>query len=193
MKTHPSLTSRVCAGWPSVRLAFAAPRLFLHPRHARPVHLHIPDRNRLAHHHRQVPLNRLLNLLPLSPGDILSDGLGVALHRLGGHLQTGEEFHPLASVIEGSLLAHHSLHAAHTGRELRVLNVQFDIGGELALRAVRTQIVGPRYSDCAHHREDGLGPQFPVLGQLTTRARQPTLIRRGASYCSNSFKPEAPA
>ena len=96
-------------------------------------------------------------------------------------------------MIERRLLTDERLHAANAGRELRVLDIQFDIGGELALLAVRTQIVGPRYSDCAHHREDGLGPQFPVLGQLTTRARQPTLIRRGASYCSNSFKPEAPA
>ena len=46
VNTHPNLTSRVWAGWPSV-LPCRPYRLFLHHRHARPIHLHIQDRNRL--------------------------------------------------------------------------------------------------------------------------------------------------
>jgi len=48
----------------------------------------------------------------------------------------------LAARIEGNLLAHHGLHAAHPGRELGVLDVEFDIGGKLARVAVGAQVVG---------------------------------------------------
>ena len=65
-----------------------------------------------------------------------------ALHRFGGHLQAGQDFHLLPPVIEGGLLAHQRLHAAHAGREFRVLDVQFDIGGKLAGVAGRAPVVG---------------------------------------------------
>jgi hypothetical protein len=52
--------------------------------------LHIQDRNRFAHHHRQIQLHGPLDLLLLAGGDILSDGFGRPLHGLRGHLQIGE-------------------------------------------------------------------------------------------------------
>src|SRR5688572_7897524 len=79
-------------------------------------------------------------------------------------------------MIEGSLLAYQRLHAAHSGGEFRVLNIEVDIGRELTGVAVGTQIVGPRYLDCAHHCENGPGAQLPVLGSVTTRTRPPALI-----------------
>ena len=97
------------------RLALPAHRLFLHHRHSRPIHLHIQDRNGFAHDDRQIQLHGPLDLLLLACGDILSDGFRRPLHGFGGHLQIGEQFHLLASVIEGRLLAHHRLHAAHPG------------------------------------------------------------------------------
>jgi hypothetical protein len=35
-------------------------------------------------------------------------------------------------MIEGGLLAHNGLHTAHSRRELRILNIQFGVGRELA-------------------------------------------------------------
>ena len=67
----------------------------------------------------------------------LSDGLRRAFHRFGGYFQIGQELHLLAAVIEGSLLAHQSLHATHSGGSFRVLDIQFDIGRELADVTVR--------------------------------------------------------
>jgi hypothetical protein len=67
----------------------------------------------------------------LAQGDIASDGLGDTLHGFGGHLQTGQELHLLATVIERGLLAHQSMHAAHPGRKLCIFDVQFDIHRKL--------------------------------------------------------------
>ena len=90
----------------------------------------------------QVQLQGLLDLLLLALSDIGSEGFRRTLHRFGGHLQAGQNFHLFAAVIEGGLLAHQRLHAAHPGREFRVLDVQFDIGGKLAGVTVRAPIVG---------------------------------------------------
>ena len=139
------------------RLALPAHRLFLHHRHSRPIHLHIQDGNRFAHHDRQIQLHGSLDLLLLACGDILADRFRRSLHGFGGHLQIGEQFHLLASVIEGGLLADDRLHAAHSRRELRVFDVQFDIGGELAGMAVRAQVVGTRDFHLAHCGQHRLG------------------------------------
>ena len=113
-------------------LALPAHGFLSHHRHSGSVHLHIQNRNRLSHDHGQIQLHGPLDLRLLARGDIFSDGLRRALHGFGGHLQIGEQFHLLASVIERGLLAHDGLHAAHPGRGLRVFDIQFDIGGELA-------------------------------------------------------------
>jgi hypothetical protein len=90
-----------------------------------------------------------LDLLLLAHGDILSHRLRGSLHGLGSHFQIRQQFPLLASLIEGSVLTDHRLHAAHSGRELRVGDVQFDVGGELAGMAVRAQVVGTRHSHLA--------------------------------------------
>ena len=72
-----------------------------------------------------------LDLSLLAQGDIDSDGLGDTLHGFGGHLQTGQELHLLATAIERSLLAHQSMHAAHPGKKLCIFDVQFDIHRKL--------------------------------------------------------------
>jgi hypothetical protein len=78
-------------------------------------------------------------------------------------------------VIERSVLTYDRLHAAHARREFRVLDVQFDIGGELAGMAVRAQVVGARYFHLAHHSEDRLGAQLPVMSLLAARTRNAPL------------------
>jgi len=41
--------------------------------------------------------------------------------RLGGHFQTGQDFHLFAAMVEGSILAHQGVHTAHPRRELGCL------------------------------------------------------------------------
>jgi len=83
-------------------------------------------------------------------------------------------------VIERGLLAHQRLHAAHPGRKLRVLDVQFDIHRKLAHVTVRAQIVGPGEADRTDDRHDGFAADFLILGVIPTTTRQLTLIgRRG--------------
>jgi hypothetical protein len=115
-----------------------------------------------------------LPLLPLS--DIVSNRLRRAFHRFGGHLHSGQDFHLLAAVIKGRIVADHSLHAAHSGGEFRVVDVQFDIGWELADMALGAQVVGPRDSCQAHDGPHRLGAEFLVLGMVATTARQLALI-----------------
>jgi hypothetical protein len=85
-----------------------------------------------------------LNLALPAHSDSGANRLRRALHRLGSYVQSGQNFHLPAAVIKGCLLAHRSLHAAHAGRELGILNVQFAIGRELAGVAMRAQVVGTR-------------------------------------------------
>jgi hypothetical protein len=157
-------------------LAWPAHRLLLHHRYSGPIHLHIQDRDRFAQHHRQIQLHGPLDLLLLVHSDILSDGFRRPLHGFGGDLQIGQQFHLLAPVVEGPLLAHHCLHAPHTRRELRVFDVQFDVGGKLARMAVRAQVPGARHFHFAHHRQDRSGAQSPVRGRVATRTRDGPLV-----------------
>jgi hypothetical protein len=84
-------------------------------------------------------------------------------------------------VIEGGLLAHDGLHAANSRGELRVFDIQFDIGGELSVVAAWAQIIGTRYGHLAHGGQNRLAPQFPKAGLLAARARDvpPFSGRRG--------------
>src|SRR5437016_6888883 len=76
------------------------------------------------------------------------------------------------------LLACHSLHATHAGREVRVFYVQGLVGGKLTLMAAVTQIPRTVHPRPAHHREHGPGAELPVLRPMTTGTRQLTLLRR---------------
>jgi hypothetical protein len=111
----------------------------------------------LADHDGKVQLHRALNLGLFSCGDVFADGLRVAFHGLGSDLQTGQELQLAASVIERGLLAHRRLHAAHAWGELGVLDIQFDVGGELPGVAVRAQVVGARHFGLTHGGEHRLG------------------------------------
>jgi len=159
--------------------AFAPLRFFLHNRHARAVHLHIENGNRFPDDDRQIQLHGLANLALLTGGNSGAHGLCRALYRLGSYLQSGQRFHLLATALKSGLLTDRSLHAAHAGRELRIFDVQFDIGRELAVVAVRAQVVGTRYFHRAHSGQNRLGAQLPVLSRLTTRTGNAPLLFRG--------------
>ena len=131
-------------GWLTFRLALSAHRLFLHHGYSRPIHLHVQDRDRFAHHDGQIQLHGSLNLCLLARGDILAYGFRCPLHGFGGDLQTGEQFHLLTPVVEGCRRSHHGEHAARSGGYFRFLHIQFHIGRELSLMASRTQVIWAR-------------------------------------------------
>jgi hypothetical protein len=121
-------------------------------------------------------LHCALNLLLLATHDVLADGFGGALYRFRGHLQTGQQLHLLAAVIEGRLLADQRVHAPHARRRVGVLDVQFAVGGELALAAMRTQIPGT----CDLHRTQGRHhaprAQLAVTRLVTAGTRKRALL-----------------
>ena len=136
----------------SVLLAFAALGFFLHHRYSGSIHLHVQNGHGLAEHDRKVQLHGFLNLFVLLGGEIFPGGLGDALHGFGGHLQSGQKLHLLTAMIKGRLMPYQSLHAAHSGRKFCMLDIQLDIGGELAGVTVGTQIIGPEYFHHPHGR-----------------------------------------
>jgi hypothetical protein len=58
--------------------------------------------------------------------DVGSDGLRRTLYRFGGHFQAGQNLHLFAA----------SPACGDSRREFRILDIQFDIGGQLADAAV---------------------------------------------------------
>lgn len=83
-------------------------------------------------------MHRAVDLFLLPLRDISANGFRAAFDGLGCDLQSGEQMHLLATVIERRILTHKSLHAPHAGREVCVVDVQFAVGGELAFMAPRT-------------------------------------------------------
>ena len=171
MNTHPSLTSRVWAGWPSVLPLRPSVSFFTT---GTPVPSICTYRigNRLADDHGQVQLDGLRNLALLARGDVGANRLRRTLHRFGGHFQSGQNLHLLAARDRRALLAHHRLHAAHAGRTVPVLHVQFSVGGELAVVTVRTKIPGTRQFDLTQRGENPPGAQFPILCLMAAGAGQ---------------------
>jgi hypothetical protein len=115
----------------------------------------------------------LLTLRNIGP-----NGFCRPLHGFSGHLQVGEQLHLLASMIEGYILTDNRLHAAHPRRGLRVLDVQFDIGGKLARVAARAQVVGTQHCHFAHHSQHGLRSQFSVMSVAAASTGNGPLLRR---------------
>src|SRR5438094_3953252 len=99
--------------------------------------------------------------------------------RFGGDLQASQNSHLFATVIEGGLLARPRLHTPHSGREGRVLDIQFSISGELASVTARAHKVGTRHLHLAQSGEDRLGAQLPIVSLFSARARKAPLIGGG--------------
>jgi hypothetical protein len=161
----------------AVGFAFPALALFLYHRYAGPVHLHIQNRNRLADDDGQIQLNGSADFALLDRRDISADCLRRTLYRFGGYFQTGQHLDLLAAVIEGRCLAHHRLHAPHSGRDVGILDVQFCVNGELAGVAVFAEIVGTRYLDRAHRGQNRSGAQFAVSRLAAARTSDGALFR----------------
>src|ERR1019366_805394 len=159
-------------------LDFALPThgLFLHHRDSRPIHLHVEDGNRLSGDDGKVRGQGFLDLLSLALSDIGADPLRRALHEFGGHLQASEPFHLFTALIEGGRLAHQRLHAPYPRRKLGILDVQFDISGELAGVTVWAPVVGTGDFHRAYGGQHGLAAQPAVVGRLSTGTRPGPLV-----------------
>ena len=174
-------------------VALPAHGFLFHHRRSGAIEGDIQNGNRSSHHHRQAQLHGPLNLCLLARGDIFPAGLRRALHGLAGHFQVGPKFPLLASAIEGGLLADAGWHAAHSGRELRVFDIQFDIGGEWSAMAVRAQVVGPRDGGLAPRGQPWLGAQFLLAGRCPPGQAMLRPSAAGTGNCSHSLSAVVPA
>jgi hypothetical protein len=72
------------------------------------------------------------------------------------------------------------VHAAHSGRKLRVLDIQFGIHRKLTDAALCAQKVRTGDAYRADDRQNGFAAEFLVLSVMATRTRQLALLgRRG--------------
>ena len=105
MNTQPNLTSRVCAGCPSVLPLRPSVSFFTTGTPVPSICTYRMGIGSPTTMGRSSWTARWISCL-LACAISLADGLGRALHRFGGHFQTGQKLHLLAAVIERSLLAH---------------------------------------------------------------------------------------
>ena len=122
----------------------------------------------------------------LDPGlltrfDVGADGLGVALHGLGGHFDTSQQVELLAALLEAGLAAHHRHHAPHARRTRHALHVQFPVARAAAAMAVRAHIVEPLDCDRPQHRQHLLGPQLVKPRHLAALTRHCEIAPGGAA------------
>ena len=143
----------------------------LHHRNAGAVHLDIEQRHGGGANFRQFQLFGTLDPGLLTRFDVGADGLGVALHGLGGHFNTSQQLEWLTALLEARLAAHHRHHAPHARRTGHALHVQFTVARTAAAMAVRAHIVGPLDRDRPQHRQHLLGSQLVKPRRLAAFTR----------------------
>lgn len=148
---------------------FALPAcgLLLHDGNARAVDFHVQGWDRGAERNGQLQLDAALDLGLFESHEFRTDGLGLPLHRTGGHPQSRQPFQLLTAGIEGGLAAHHRHHPAHTGRELFVFDAECGIGGIGRVVAVGAHIIRTLVGDSPNYGQDRFGAQFFVFGGVT--------------------------
>lgn len=155
----------------------AALGFLLHHGHASSIHLEIKNGDRFTHDYGQIQLHGAIDLLLLALCDVSADRFDRSRDGLGGDLQARQQLHLFPTVIEGGVLSHQRLHAPHTGRELRVLDIQFLVGRKLALVAMGTQIPGPRDFHCAQSGQHAPRAEFAVPRLVTAATGNAALLR----------------
>ena len=166
-------------GRQAIELAGPAGRLFLHDRHTGAIHLDIENGDRFTHDEGQIQLECPIDLLLLAPCDIGAGRFGHALDGFSGEIQAGQQLELLAAMIERSVLPHQCLHPAHTGRELRVHDVEIRVGGELPLVAVGAKKIGTRQDGWTQHGEHRFGAQLAIACWTAAPARNTSLLWLG--------------
>ena len=108
--------------------------------------------------------------MALAPSDVAADGFRLTFDGFGRHLKTGEQFDPPAAVIERRVGTNQRQHAAHSGGQVRLLDIQRGIGGALTFVAMRTQIPGAQKLHLAQRGQHMPRTHLAITGLLATRA-----------------------
>ena len=114
-----------------VDLAGSTLGFFFDDGNAGAIHLYMENRNRFSHDHRQIQLHSVVDRRVLAQGDVAADRFGSTFDGFGRYLKTGEEFDLLPNVIEWRFGTNQRQHAPHPGGQVRFLDIQGGIGGEL--------------------------------------------------------------
>ncbi|MBI4905327.1 MAG: hypothetical protein HY820_16960 [Acidobacteria bacterium] len=148
----------------------------LHREYLCAIHLHIQVWDRAVCDYWETKLLGRLDILLLPGLDVGSNGFGGPLDRFRGDLQVGQEFELVACWNKGSLAADGSQHASHAGREIRLVDVERDVGGKLSVVTRRAPIVRALDTCPAHCGEDRTGTHALVIGRVAANARDGSML-----------------
>src|SRR5580692_6557175 len=125
--------------WCSTRAAFGLGRDY---KNLRSIHLHVQMRDRSASHRWQTELFGTSDVLLLSALNVGSDRFSRPLDGFGRHFQVCQELELYAAWSKRGLTADGCQHAPYAWREIRLVDVELNVGGKLSLVARGTEIVG---------------------------------------------------
>ena len=159
--------------WDSTGPAFG---LRLHHKQLRPIHLYVHIGDRWAGDDREIKLLGTPDVLLLPGLNVRSDRFGDPLDRLGSDLQIRQQVELFPTLSKRRLASNGCQHAPHAGGEIRLLDVELDVGGKLSAVAFGAQIVRAVDTCPAHSREDRSGTHALIVGRVPTSARNGSMV-----------------
>src|SRR5262249_33019522 len=171
LREYAAQLSLACVRWLAILFAGAAFGFFAHHRNAGATHLHIPNGTALPLGDRPLYLHGPPWLAWLMIFFISADALGVTSPSFGGNRQPRQQLHLLPALIERTFLADRSQHAAHAGREFRVLYIQLHIHRKLTTMAVLAQVVRASTLGLSHRRQHGFRTHLHISGRMPASTR----------------------
>ena len=142
----------------------------LHHKYLRAIHLNVQVPNRRAGNGRKTELLGTLDIFLLSDLNILSNRFDGSLDRFSGNFQARQKSHLVPALSEGRHAANCREHAPHARREVRLIDVQFNVGGKLSRVAYGTQVIGSLCACPTHHGEYGPRTHSLISGDTTAGA-----------------------
>jgi len=106
----------------------------------------------------------------LAGGEIGADGFGLALHRFGGNLQSGQQGQLVTAPLKAGLTACQRHHAADTWGELMPVHVEFAVPRAVPGMALRAGRIGPFQLHRSHGREHSFGAVIVIASLPSARA-----------------------
>jgi len=170
LREHTPQFDLAGSGWLARVFSFPSGGFLLRDGHTGAIHQDIKLGNRLTENVGKFQLNRTLNLLLIAVGDVFANRFRYALNGLYRDIDPRENPHLFLSTLKRGVLPHQGQHTADARREIRFADVQVGVDGAVSFMAERTQVAGPGYGHWPECRNEGLGAQLPITGQVTAGA-----------------------
>ncbi|MGA2117330.1 MAG: hypothetical protein ABSH56_21535 [Bryobacteraceae bacterium] len=117
-----------------------------------------------------------LDIFLLPDLDRFANRFGGSLDRFSGDFQARQKLQLVPALSEGRHAAYCREHAPHARREVRLIDVQFHVGGELPRVACGAQVIGSVDACPSHHGENRPRTHSFISGDTTASARNAAMV-----------------